>query len=412
MLKKICITISMMIFFVFSGCGASNEGADSTDVEISSEKSESIVPEYEPQLENVIEEEIEETFFVPDCSEDEVNTLGNSYANLSLACVYLTPIDEEERASYRTGRVTGQGDWIYWYENYMIKKMNNQGEVYDLAYVENASSLNVVGDWIYYLVDNRIECIRTDGNLQNIVLENVHGAFFINDNMLYYVTNEAVSATTFEYCIKKYNIDERCVVQSYAIERGEFCPVLIGINQGEIYYYYLDLFVAEDWNSGYFIYAITEDGLRLPHIHVNWQIGMRCDFLAFMLDESLVYIRYTYDTFDPTPISVLSFTTEESKKDDLPAYGPYMRIRNGYNGDLIISGAGKNSAFALYRVPETDVFELEAENWLIGREIIIEETSNIYEVYVVGDYIYYVIGRYADGPVYRVKMDGTDWRKL
>lgn len=404
MLKKICITISMMIFFAFSGCGASNEEADNTNVEISSEKPESIVPEYESLPENVIEEEIEEkmeeSFFVPDCSEDEINTLGNSYANLSLACVYLTYGEKTDRL---TGRVTGQGDWIYWYENGAIKKRNVQGDTFDLAYVEKASSLNVVGEWIYYLIDDRIERIRTDGKMQEIVLENVCGSFFVNENILYYVTNKAVSATNYEYYIQEYDIEEKCVIQSYTAEyvaeNNEACPVLIGIYQNKIYYYYLKGIKLWDeyFTVGYFIYEISEDGTQKYNMYEG---ELHDIFVVYMLEEDLIWAKYG----DGNPIisvwDIQSGIENQQINNDI--------VRNGYNKGII----GGPTFRKLYYVQEMNVQALEIDDWWTNGETIIEEACDICEVYVVGEYIYYTIDDYEDAAVYRVKIDGTDWSQL
>ena len=230
-MKKINLVIAILCCFCLIGCSNYTDTGNKNYLE------NNVI------VENSVGIEEEEDTIGYSVDEDKVvNTIGNSYSNLGFQCDF----NGDSLEKLYTGRVTAQGDEIYFYEAGNIYSMDVYGNKKSICSSTNASSLNVIGDTLYYLENDTIYSVKIDGSSRMKLIEGVSVPFLICDGNIYYVTSINISATALEYQICKYSINDNVLLNVLSI--GETMPTLVKFDseRNSIIFYYQDDNILSD----------------------------------------------------------------------------------------------------------------------------------------------------------------------
>ena len=176
--KLLAVILLMSVFSV--GCGEQEVGRNENNNQVGEEN----VTYYEDsQDKNEVSSEavnIEDSYEqVVEEYSGYINMIGNDFANLNYQCSFKI------NSHGQTGRVTAQGDNVYFYESGYIYQMNADGDKQTICSAEDASSLNIIGDTLYFLEGTRIYSVKTDGSTKEELLINVLAPFIVCDNCIY-----------------------------------------------------------------------------------------------------------------------------------------------------------------------------------------------------------------------------------
>lgn len=352
-----------------------------------------------------------EQIVAPTCKDGVVNKQGNSVNNLAYKGAIL-----KGQFSALSGRVTGQGGSVYYYQKGKIYRMDESGNKTEVCSVAVASCLNVIGDTLYYLHNEDIYAVDIMGGEPQKLIANVIGNFLMYENSIYYINRENASGTTYNYYVNEYSLDKYTVVKS--IEAGNISPTLVNVNpdnNDEVIYFY------QQDNSKYSSYVVNFqpfdmvvsnfDGKKDLYTYddtESWDTGL-LDMEGYMLiDDDAWYFVQTPGTKTRSTIHKLSKETYEV---EACVELKLSLIKNCYNNEFIVENVTKNSS-SLRRMALDRIDVNDEETSLLNENVIVEEQALILEVYVVGEYIYYTLDAYDKAALYRIKVDGTGWEEL
>lgn len=342
-----------------------------------------------------------------------INKVGNTYANLGYQCGFLT-----HTTLSSTGRITSQGDLVYFYEQGAIYELDKTGKKREICRVVDASSLNIIGNMLYYLQGNGIYCVNINSGEIMEVVKNVYGPFIVCNNFIYYVTSSNSTATIYEYYINRYYLNEARPQDSISV--GDKLPILAGVNveNSDIvtYYYRTENYDHPNYKAlVYAQYVVHETNFNGGGISRNYVAPVNGnDAYCFVMhaDDYIYISQYVYDPYSyKYPFSLNMFSKSDDTEANFIENVDIGNIRNCYNNDLIVSDwtDGKQG---LYIIPYEDIGHYREGESIIKKNLIIEEKETIYEVYVVGEYLYYTMNSYNEASVYRVKLDGSGWEDI
>ena len=334
------------------------------------------------------------------------NIVGNSFANLGYACLFGGRGDLE-----RTGRVTGQGNELFFYELGSIYKIDESGKKIEICSASDASSINVIGDTLYYLEGTDVYSIKTDGTEKPHLLKGVMSPFIVYNNAIYYVSFSSMGGIVEEYYIAKYLIEGN--EPQLVINMGDRKPTLAGINpvydDAIIYYYQIEDYQNPDYRALYYArYSVVCENFSGERIYSGEYIapdyGANNAILFTICAENYNYVIWHHNAEFHTPILSLNvLDCSQFKKLTYIEETGYYIPRNCYKNDLVVY-----TTVGLIRVSSEKIQSYDSDSDAIVGDVIIEnEGVSICEVYVVGEYVYYTTDLYSQANLYRVKIDGT-----
>lgn len=333
--------------------------------------------------------------FVSDTPREQWNEYGNDFSNLS-------------QFSSPSGRMAKQGEWIYYYsQGGLYKKQGDEAEIY-IASANDAYSLNVVGDWIYYKEGENVYKIRTDGEHKDVIFENVVSNIFVVGNDICYVTKENKSATTYTYYINVRNMN--LSIELSHVELGENPFVVIGFRPdlGKIYGYFENYITPKTFS----VYEVeylgwTNEVLTSTFEGYGWSSD---DYLFAMMSGDIIVLNAFHEG-NPMGENIIKVYNIADGNVVYEMNNECYRkiVTANIFGEKIIGTPDSNSGRLL--AVNTNKVKEEFED---GSEFLKEST--VYrEVYVFDDYVYYTLaetGVYNERPIYRIKVDGTNWTQF
>lgn len=395
---------AVLIIFVFlTGCGGQENGKYANNNQSGEEKltyDEDIQDKSEATNTEDSQEQTREEY------SGYVNTIGNSFANLNYQCNFKTD-------SYaQTGRVTSQGDDIYFYELGYIYQLNSEGDKKIICSAKDASSLNIIGDTLYFLEGTEIYSVKINGGEKEELLIKVLAPFIICDNNLYYITSSNVSATRYEYFICRYKINGGGPQASVSV--GESFPTLVAINQEQndsvIFYYQMENYQDPHYNALHYArYYLGSYDFESGNTIGKEMIAPlhNCDsYFAAIPSDNYIYASwycagfgisdFEINCIDKTNFELIS--DKESSRYIIPVNSTANDLVLKANSSLVFASADS--------IQNPNVYDIQEEY------TILREETQVAEVYIVGDYIYYTMTDYHNSNLYRIRIDGTGWEEL
>lgn len=416
---SVLIILGVLVLVILLCVLLGNKDSDSKDSGKSKSKVEKEADkDLDTNMGNEYDEEDEENggfsvleqIVTPTCKDGVVNKQGNSANNLAYQSAIL-----RGQFSAVSGRVTGQGESVYYYQKGKICRMDGNGNKSEICSVVYASCLNVIGDTLFYLQSEDIYAVDIMGGEPNKLISDVVGNFLVCENSIYYISRESASGTTYNYYVNEYSLNKNAVVKR--IEAGNISPTLVSVNpdNDEILYFYQQ---EDPKYSNYVVnfqpfdmVVSNFDGKREVYTYDDTESGDTglLEMEGYMLiDDGAWYFIQTPPLKTRSTIHKLSketYEVEECTELEL------CMIKNCYDNEFIIETVTKNSS-NLRRIALDGIDVNDEEASILMEDIIIEEQALILEVYVVGEYIYYTLDEYDKASLYRVKMDGTGWEEL
>ena len=419
----VLVILGVIVLIILLCVLLGNKDSDSKDSGKSKSKVEKEKDKESPGIDtNTVKEDedydnelsVLEQIVAPTCKDEVVNKQGNSANNLAYQCALIGANPPEY-----TGRVTAQGESVYYYKTGRIYRMDGNENIIEICSAANASSLNVIGDTLYYLRGNVIYAVDVTGGEPKEIITDAIGTFFVYGESLYFINCENKTGTTYNFYVNEYSLKKNKVVNY--INTGNNKPTLVSVNpdkNGEVVYYYqqnnqsypkyeanaqpYDLVIA-DFDGKKEVYSFEEsfDSLGSANGYV-------------LIDEESIYVTkmdYFYPDFIMYRTVKETYETvgyvEALKQDWYNLRTP----KNCYNNELIF-GIIAGNGYGLYRIPFERIAEITEQPGMLEEALIISEQEIIREAYVLGEYIYYTIDEYYEARLYRVKIDGTGWEEL
>lgn len=352
-------------------------------------------------------------------TEEQAQKAGTQFNNLGYQCG-VNYAEYEGVKRYDTGRITYADGILYFYEFGSIYEVNEDGEKTQICSAEGASSLNMNGRDLYFLEGAYIYEVNVKTGEKVELLSAESGMpFFMYGDIIYYISTEQITATQEEFCILGYDVDKEEEVVH--INVGSEQPRIVEVTEdGFVTYYYLKSWTQNaEYKSRsdicYELRQVDEDGdvvysAEFQTTNVDWSGFF--EFTAFRGDNSIYATRTRNELFMTNVLNPEQFLNRETIESD----SRQLQIKNSHKDDLIVYG-WINGKTALYLVPEDLLTSFDVNSPLI-KEIVCEG-SEIVEVYVIGDYIYYTVeddywgdNDYDSDNLYRIKVDGTGWEDI
>lgn len=381
----LAILILLLVFIFAKIMTANNETADKEKQEVVMDSS--IVGEEE--------------------NSDYVNMVGNSFSNLNYQCSFRI------NSHGYTGRVTSQGDNVYFYEAGFIYMMNSNGDKQAICSAQDASSLNVIGDTVYFLEGNKIYSVKTYEGIKEELLINVLAPFIVCDNCIYYVTSANVSATKSEYYISKYDIDENQPQESMSV--GEYLPALIAINNEQndsvIFYYEMEPYQHPEYNAlyydCYYLGSYNFDNGNIIGEEIMAPLNSCNSYFSAIPSNNYIYVGwYCDDDFGDTIFKLYCYDINNLELMTSKEDSEYFIPINSHMDNLIFKSASRLALVLSESIQDPN------HMGIIEEYTILNEETQLSEVYVIGDYIYYTMSDYHNSNLYRIKIDGTCWEDI
>lgn len=347
------------------------------------------------------------------CKDGVINRQGNSFNNLSYQSALIGANPPEF-----SGRVTGQGESVYYYLAGKICRLDGQGNRTEICSEKYASCLNVIGNTLYYLKKGEIYSVDIMGGEPQKRVSGVIGNFFIFEGTIYYVNCEKATGTTYNFFVNEYSLDKGQVERS--IEAGNYMPTLVSVNpdkNGEIIYFYqqknqsypnytangqpFDV-IRTDLDGNKEVYSY-DDSNSLQDSNGYMLLGLDSWYFSLVHDQYPDFVMHRVDNETHSVIGCV----EESISDWYDIKMP----KNSY-GDKLIFGIISENGYGLHCITFEEIHGITSKTELMNETLIIAEQEIIEETYVLGEYIYYTLGEYANATLYRVKVDGSDWEEL
>jgi len=352
--------------------------------------------EYEMEIWNEDNNTIETVDeFFSDTPMEQWNVKGNNFANLS---DFSTP----------SGRITAQGDWIYFYSMGAIYKKQGDNAVEYIIDADDAYSLNIVGDWIYYKEGQQIYKVRTDGEDKEILFENVSSNIFVVDNKICFCSLQNKSATIYDYCINVADLNSKDILQQYNV--GEVNIILIGFfpETGKAYFY-VPGYLADRTFGVFEVDYYTNTCNKILSIALDgYEWSLDDKLFAAMNDSLIIANAFHENDYNPGENVIQIYDLSSGTVINEIRRNWYRKmVTANISNDHIICNPDTNS-YKLYYIGSSELNEEFASN----NAPFLEETTVYTEIYSIGEYVYYCIantGDYFNRPIYRIKIDGTSW---
>jgi len=275
----------------------------------------------------------------------ETNEIGNTAGNINIG-----------------GYFAQQGDWIYYTNGQALHKRRTDGSEKTLLTGYCNSYINVVGEWVYFST-GYLSRIRTDGTGESR-LTDMNNDQYINGQYITVVSDWIYYRNENDnYSIYKIRTDgsENTKLNDESIH-------YINVEDGWIYY--------TNTNDGC-IYRIRTDG------------GDRTKLSDFSVGDLQVIDGWMYGS---APNEIFKMRIDGSERTKIRDIG-----NSGYFAVFNVSGK-----WIFYCTNEGVLFRINAD----GSDKIQLSEDTIWNVHVLGDWLYYTI----DNNAYRIRIDGTDWQ--
>ena len=404
---KLVATILLISVFL-TGCQEQEVGKGEDNNEISEESltyyEDNQDKSEEPSEVLNTEESVEQ---VVEAYNGYINTVGNDFANLNYQCSFTG------NSHGQTGRVTAQGDNVYFYELGYIYQMNKDGYKQIICPAEDASSLNIIGDTLYYLEGTQIYSVKINDGTKEELLIKVLAPFLVCDNCIYYVTSANISATRSEYFICEYKINANEPQRTVSL--GEYIPTLVAINEEQnnsvIFYYEKEPYQDSNYNAlhydCYYLGSYNFDsGNMMGQEIIAPLYNCNAHFSAIPSDDYIYASWYCDKEFDRIILKVYCLDIMNLELITSKENSGYFIPVNSTGNNLVFKSASRLALVLSDAIQNPDYIGI------IDEGTILSEETQISEVYIVDNYIYYTIKDYHSSNLYRIRIDGTGWEEV